>query len=493
MKKDKYILAIDQGTGSSRAILFDKQSSVVSLNQKEIKQYYPKELWVEQDPIEILESQIKVAKSTINKFDVEQIEAIGITNQRETTILWNKETGQAIHNAIVWQDQRTQEVCEAISDKQKAIINQKTGLVVDPYFSATKIQWILENVPEAKQLAKENKLLFGTVDTWLIWNLSGGQKHITDSSNASRTMLFNINTLEWDKDLLDFFNIPENILPKVVESSGDLAQIAPDLFGKAIPITGIAGDQQAALFGQSAFEKGMVKNTYGTGCFMLMNTGKKPIISKHKLLSTVAWTINGETHYALEGTIFIAGAAIKWLRDQLKIINHVNETEELALEIDDNGGVYVVPAFSGLGAPYWNSNVNGMVTGLKLSSKKAHIVRATLESIAYRTKDIISLMEKDSGLKIHSLSADGGASNNHFLMQFQSNILNIDVLIPKQQESTALGAAYLAGLACNFWTWDDLKKLKASKQTYQPNMNETTRKNLYSEWIKAVKQLTKEV
>ena len=442
-----YILALDQGTNSSRAILIDKDINIVRIEQTETKQVYPKATWVEESATEIWKSLLDVAKNAIAN-DLNKIHAIGITNQRETTILWDKNTGEPIYNAIIWQDQRTKKQCKNL--KNKDLIHKKTGLIVNPYFSATKIEWILNNVKGARADAEKGNILFGTVDTWLIWNLTKGALHITDVSNASRTMLFNINTKKWDSELLETFNIPSSILPKVVSSSEIYGKTHPDIFGKEIIISGIAGDQQAALFGQNCFEKGMIKNTYGTGCFMLMNTGDKPKYSNNGLLTTIAWDIDGKTTYAIEGSIFMVGAAINWLRDSIKIIENAAETEALALSVANNGGVYIVPAFSGLGAPFWNSEVNGVVKGLKLSSTKAHIVRATLESIAYRTKDILSLMEQESKIKIQSLSADGGVSMNKFLMQFQSDILNIDINLSQNYEATALGAAYLAGLSSKF-------------------------------------------
>ena len=487
----KYILSLDQGTSSSRAILFDKKTNIKGVEQTEFKQYYPNDNWVEQSPQEIWETQLEMAKKVIGE-GINDLYAIGIANQRETTILWDKNTGEPIYNAIVWQDQRTSQRCDFLKQEFKDIIHRKTGLIIDPYFSATKIEWILNNVEGARKKAEQGDILFGTVDSWLVWNLTKGALHITDVSNASRTMLFNIKTLKWDKELLELFNIPKSILPKVVSSSEIYGKTHSSIFGKEIPIAGIIGDQQAALFGQTCFEEGMIKNTYGTGCFMLMNTGKKAKLSQNGLLSTIAWQIDGKTTYALEGSIFMAGAAIKWLRDQLEIIKDAKETDALAQSVADNGGVYVLPAFSGLGAPYWNSNVNGMVKGLKLSTKKAHIVRATLESIAYRTRDILILMEEESGIRLKSLFADGGASRNNFLMQFQSDILNIDVHLPKTVETTALGAAFLAGLSTQFWTIDEIKDMQKVSTSFSSKMNRRDREYLYSEWTKAVQQLINE-
>ncbi len=487
----KYILSLDQGTSSSRAIKFNKKAQIIEIEQTEFKQYYPKDNWVEQSAEEIWESQLKVAQKTIGK-DINEIHAVGITNQRETTILWDKNTGKPIYNAIVWQDQRTHKRCGFLKIKFKNIIHKKTGLIIDPYFSATKIEWILNNVEDAREKAKKGDLLFGTVDSWLIWNLTKGKLHITDVSNASRTMLFNINTLNWDNELLELFNIPRSILPTIVSSSDKYGYTHPDIFGKKILISGVAGDQQSALFGQTCFNKGSIKNTYGTGCFMLMNIGDKIKLSENGLLTTIAWQINGKITYALEGSVFMAGAAIKWLRDQLEIINDATETEKIALSVKDNGGIYIVPAFSGLGAPYWNSNINGIVKGLKLSTTKAHIVRATLESIAYRSKDILDLMEKESGIKLHSLSADGGAAKNNFLMQFQSDILGIDINLPSNTETTALGAAYLAGLSSQFWTLDEIEQHHKIDKQFTSKIDSKTRKQLYSEWLNAVHSLINE-
>lgn len=483
----KYILSLDQGTGSSRAIFFDKKAQIESIEQKEIQQIYPNEGWVEQCPKEILESQISVAKKVITDKE-NNVAAIGITNQRETSILWDKNTGEAIYNAIVWQDQRTKEYCSTLSN-HKETIHQKTGLFINPYFSATKIRWILDNVEGAREKAAKGELLFGTVDSWLVWNLTKGALHITDYSNASRTMLFNINTLEWDTDLLKLFDIPENILPKVVPSSYSYGKTHKAIFGRAIPISGIAGDQQASLFGQYCFEKGMIKNTYGTGCFILMNTGSTVRLSNNGLLSTIAWNINGQTTYAQEGSVFMAGAAIKWLRDQLELITDYEETEVLANSIEDNGGVYVVPAFTGLGAPHWNSEVNGLIKGLKLSTKKAHIVRATLESIAYQTVDILKIMEQESNIKMSSLSADGGASQNSFLMQFQADILNINVNLYETKETTALGVAFLAGLSSEFWDFDEIKQTQQVTKNFKPKLKIEDSKKLYDKWKLVVKQL----
>ena len=488
----KYILSLDQGTSSSRAILFDKYVNIVGTEQQEIKQYYPKAGWVEQNPEEIFESQLKVAQNLLKKLKISanEIAGIGITNQRETTIIWDKATGKPIYNAIVWQDKRTSDFCEEIKPDWDNYINKTTGLIIDSYFSATKIYWILNNVKGAKGKAKRRELLFGTVDTWLVWKLSKENLHITDYSNASRTMLFDIKNLSWDKKLLELFDVNENMLPSVKPSSLRYGSCDSSFFdGVEIPISGIAGDQQAALFGQNCFGKGEAKNTYGTGCFMLMNTGKEMVCSKHGLLTTIAWGLNGEVNYALEGSVFIAGAAIKWLRDGLKIIKSANETESIAESIDGTEGIYFVPAFSGLGAPYWDMNARGAIIGLTQGITEKHIIRATLESLAYQTKDVINSMEKDSKINLHSLKVDGGASANNFLMQFQSDILNANVIKPTIIESTALGAAYLAGLAVNFWTINDIKKYHDIEKVFIPKITEEKRSELYSGWKDAVKRV----
>jgi len=487
----QYILALDQGTSSSRAILFDKRYNIVGIEQEEFKSYYPKPGWVEQNPYEIWQSQINVAKRLIKKTGInpKQIRGIGITNQRETTIMWDKKTGSPIYNAIVWQDKRTSQYCENIKEKFYETVKSKTGLPIDPYFSATKIQWILNNVPEAIEKAKKNELLFGTVDTWLIWNLTGGQVHITDYTNASRTMLFNIIELEWDQEICIFFNIPENILPKVVESSGIVAYTKDEFFGAEIPIAGIAGDQQSALFGQACFEPGMAKNTYGTGCFILMNTGDKIFQSKNGLISTIAYGLNGKIKYALEGSVFIAGAAIKWLRDGLGIIKTAKETEAIAQSVKSSEGVYFVPAFSGLGAPYWDMYARGAIVGLTQGINRNHIVRATLESLAYQTRDVFEAMQQDSGLKLKTLFVDGGASANNFLMQFQADILGVDVYRPSNVETTALGTAFLAGLATDFITIDSINEIKKIDKIFEPQISNEQRKKLYDGWLKAIEMV----
>jgi glycerol kinase len=450
----KYILALDQGTTSSRAILFDHKGQIKSIAQKEFTQIFPQPGWVEHDPLEIWSSQAGVAAEARLKIGVgiSEIAAIGITNQRETTIVWDRETGKPVYNAIVWQDRRTAGFCEqlkqsGLSDK----IRSKTGLVIDAYFSGSKIRWMLENVPEARKKASEGKLAFGTVDSWLVWKLTNGAVHVTDITNASRTMLFNIRDQKWDKELLEIMGIPESMLPEVKESSEYYGETDEKIFSEKIPITGIAGDQHAALFGQMCLEKGMVKNTYGTGCFMLMNIGNEFTESKNNLLTTVAWKINGRIQYAFEGSIFIAGAVVQWLRDGLGIIKSSSEIEELAMQVEDTNGVFFVPAFAGLGAPYWNQDAKGTIVGITRGTKSAHIARAAVEAIAYQTMDVLKSMEADSGISIKELRVDGGATANNLLMQFQANLLNCKVIRPEITETTALGAAYLAGLAVGFW------------------------------------------
>ena len=451
---EKYILSLDQGTTSSRAIVFNKEGKIVSIAQREFTQIYPQPAWVEHDPIEIWSTQVGVAAEAVTKVGLtfNNIAAIGITNQRETTIVWDRETGEPIYNAIVWQDRRTSTLCDSLREKgwsQK--IQEKTGLIIDAYFSATKIKWILDNVPEAREKAVAGKLAFGTIDSWLIWKLTNGKVHVTDVSNASRTMLFNIHTMEWDNELLELFEIPAAMLPEVKSSSEVYGKTAGTLFSAQIPISGIAGDQQAALFGQLCTEVGMVKNTYGTGCFMLMNTGDKAVISKNNLISTVAWKINGKVTYALEGSIFIGGAVVQWLRDELGIISSSAEVESLAKKVDSTDGVYIVPAFAGLGAPHWNQHARGTITGITRGTNAAHFARAALESIAFQTMDVLRAMEADSGQPILELRVDGGATANDILMQFQANILKSKVIRPQMTEVTAIGAAYLAGLAIGFW------------------------------------------
>jgi len=489
----KYILALDQGTTSSRAIVFDREGRIVGVCQKEFNQIYPKPGWVEHDPVEILESQIFVAKEVLKKANIkpEDIAAIGITNQRETTVVWDKNTGKPVYNAIVWQCRRTAPICDELKAKGLSeVIRNKTGLVIDAYFSGTKIKWILDNVEGVREKAKKGEVLFGNIDTWLIWNLTGGKVHVTDYSNASRTMLFNINSLEWDKDILKELDIPENILPKVCPSSYVYGYTSKDIFGVEIPISGDAGDQQAALFGQACFLPGMAKNTYGTGCFMLMNTGEKLVHSNNGLLTTIAWGINGKVEYALEGSIFIAGAAIQWLRDELKLIENAAESERYATSVKDSNGVYVVPAFVGMGAPYWDMYARGAILGLTRGANKAHIIRATLESIAYQTRDVLEVMQQDSGIKLKNLKVDGGAVVNNFLMQFQADILGVNVLRPVVTETTALGAAYLAGLSVGYWKdIDEISSKWKVDKIFEPLMDERTRQEKYSGWKKAVNRV----
>lgn len=485
----KYVLALDQGTTSSRAILFDANGKVCGVAQKEFRQIFPQPGWVEHDPIEIWNSQLEVAQRVLkdHKVPATDVAAIGITNQRETTVVWNRTNGNPIYNAIVWQDRRTAPLCDAL--KKRGIdkdIRKRTGLVTDAYFSGTKVNWILDNVKGARALAEKGQLAFGTIDTWLLWNLTGGTVHATDHSNASRTLLFNIHKLEWDKKLLKELAVPASLLPEVRNSSGTFGQTAPQLFGASIAIAGIAGDQQAALFGQACFDKGMAKNTYGTGCFMLMNTGEKAVSSKAGLLTTIAWGIDGKVEYALEGSVFIAGAAIQWLRDGLKLIDESPDSEYYAMKVKDTGGVYVVPAFTGLGAPYWDMYARGAMFGLSRGTTKEHIIRATLDSLAYQTRDVLEAMQTDSGIDLKSLRVDGGASANDLLMQFQSDLLNCEVQRPTVIETTALGAAYLAGLAVGFYKKEDISTNRAVDRTFMPTMPAKQRKELYKGWKKAV-------
>ena len=486
----EYILALDQGTTSSRAIVFDNNGKPVATAQKEFRQFFPKPGWVEHDPGEIWSTQSDVALEVLKKAKLRSvnIKAIGITNQRETTVVWNRKTGKPVHKAIVWQDRRTSAYCDELKKEgsDKTIL-KKTGLIVDAYFSATKLKWILDNVKGTRRLAEEGHLAFGTIDSWLVWNLTRGRLHITDVSNASRTMLFNIHTLKWDNELLKLFNIPASILPEV-RSSSEVYGTTSGLFETEIPVAGIAGDQQAALFGQMCIEPGMVKNTYGTGCFMMMNTGTKPVDSKNRLLTTLAWKIGSETHYALEGSIFIGGAVVQWLRDGLGIIKKSADVEKLALKTEDSGGVYFVPAFAGLGAPYWNQHARGTIVGLTRGTATPHIARAALDSIAYQTLEVLLAMQKDSKLKIRELRVDGGATVNDRLMQFQSDILQSKVVRPEITETTALGAAYLAGLAVKYWgSMNEIKKQWAVGKVFRPSIKEKDTKALISGWHRAVK------
>jgi glycerol kinase len=490
----KYVLALDQGTTSSRAILFDKDGNSVATAQKEFHQYFPKPGWVEHDPMEIWSSQLEVARQVLNenKVSAKDIAAIGITNQRETTVVWDRATGKPIHNAIVWQDRRTASICDKLKKKGlEKDIRKRTGLVVDAYFSGTKVQWILDNVKSARERAKKGELAFGTVDSWLVWNLTGGKTHVTDYSNASRTMLFNIVDLKWDDKLLKALDVPATVLPEVKDSSSVYGETDASLFGGSIPIAGIAGDQQAALFGQACFNPGMAKNTYGTGCFMLMNTGDKPVQSKKGLLTTIAWGLDGKVEYALEGSIFIAGAAIQWLRDGLKMIDESPDSQYFAMKVADTGGVVVVPAFAGLGAPYWDMYARGAIFGLTRGTTKEHIIRATLDSLAYQTKDVLDAMQADSKISLAALRVDGGACANDLLMQFQSDILGVDVQRPKVIETTALGAAYLAGIAVGFYKKKDISKNWLVDRTFKADMSSGKRTKLYKKWQKAVERSMK--
>ena len=485
----EFILALDQGTTSSRAILFDHNGLQVTVAQKEFTQYYPKPGWVEHDPDEIWSTQAGVAVEAIAKAGLESVNiaAIGITNQRETTVVWNRKTGKPVYNAIVWQDRRTADYCDRLKNEGRSqMVLEKTGLIIDSYFSATKVRWILDNVHGARKQAEDGLLVFGTIDSWLVWNLTRGRLHITDVTNASRTMLFNIHSLKWDEELLAIFNIPSSMLPEVRSSSEIYGTTAGQL-GFGIPIAGIAGDQQASLFGQMCIEPGMVKNTYGTGCFMMMNIGNKPITSKSQLLTTIAWKIGDETQYALEGSIFIAGAVVQWLRDGLGIIKKSEDIEKLAAKVKDSDGVYFVPAFAGLGAPHWNQHARGTLVGITRGSTAAHIARAALDSIAYQTLEVLLAMQNDSGIDIRELRVDGGATVNNQLMQIQSDLLQVDVVRPKITEITALGSAYLAGLAINYWS--DIRDIKQQWQidrTFSPKIEAEENRVLVKGWHRAV-------
>ncbi|WP_347862014.1 glycerol kinase GlpK [Salimicrobium sp. PL1-032A] len=489
--KKKYILSLDQGTTSSRAILFNHEGEIVETGQKEFEQHFQKPGWVEHDANEIWTSILACISEVLRKADVEaeEIAGIGITNQRETTVVWDKNTGKPIYKAIVWQSRQTEDICKDLREQgYNETFRDKTGLLLDPYFSGTKVKWILDNVEGAREKADNGDLLFGTIDTWLIHKFSGGKAHVTDYSNASRTLMFNIYDLKWDKELLDILGVPESMLPEVKNSSEVYTHtVNYHFFGQEVPIAGIAGDQQAALFGQACFEKGMAKNTYGTGCFMLMNTGEEGVKSDHGLLTTLAWGIDGKVEYALEGSIFVAGSAIQWLRDGLKVIEDTPASETFAKNVDSTDGVYMVPAFVGLGTPYWDSDARGSILGLTRGTTKNHIIRATLESLAYQTKDVLEAMVTDSNIDVKKLRVDGGAVKNDFLMQFQSDILDTPVERPVVQETTALGAAYLAGLAIGFWdSKDDIRKQWDVEKTFESDMEEETRTELYSGWKKAV-------
>lgn len=489
--KKKYIMALDQGTTSSRAIIFNHEGEIIKIAQNEFAQYYPKTGWVEHDAMEIWGTQSGVAREVLETAGISpnEIAAIGITNQRETTVVWDKTTGKPVYNAIVWQCRRTANFCDELRERGlEDYIKENTGLVIDAYFSGTKIKWILDNVEGAREKAEKGQLLFGTIDTWLIWNLTRGKVHVTDYSNASRTMIYNIKELKWDEQLLKELDIPSSMLPEVKQSSEIYGVTDPQTYGGArIPISGIAGDQQAALFGQACFESGMAKNTYGTGCFMLMNTGEKMIPSKNGLVTTIAWGVNGKVEYALEGSIFVAGALVQWLRDEMKMISNAAESEYYAKKVEDNNGVYVVPAFVGLGAPYWDAYARGAIVGLTRGANRNHIIRASLEAIAYQTRDVLEAMQEDSGIKLQSLKVDGGAVANDFLMQFQSDILGVPVHRPNIIETTALGAGYLAGLAVGFWSnKDEIRKRWSVNKVFTPEMEEDKIDSLYKGWKKAV-------
>ncbi|MED1410315.1 MULTISPECIES: glycerol kinase GlpK [Bacillus] len=487
----KYILSLDQGTTSSRAILFNKEGKIVHSAQKEFTQNFPKPGWVEHNAQEIWGSILAVIATCLSEADVkpEQIAGIGITNQRETAVVWDKTTGKPVYNAIVWQSRQTVEICDDLKEKGYSdMVREKTGLLIDAYFSGTKVKWILDNVEGAREKAENGDLLFGTIDTWLVWKLSGGKAHVTDYSNASRTLMFNIHDLQWDDELLDMLTVPKSMLPEVRPSSEIYGEtIDYHFFGQNVPIAGVAGDQQAALFGQACFGEGMAKNTYGTGCFMLMNTGEKAVASEHGLLTTIAWGIDGKVNYALEGSIFVAGSAIQWLRDGMRMFKDASESEEYASRVESTEGVYVVPAFVGLGTPYWDSEVRGAMFGVTRGTTKEHFIRATLESLAYQTKDVLCAMEADSGIELNTLRVDGGAVKNNFLMKFQSDILDVPVERPVINETTALGAAYLAGLAVGYWkNQDEIKAQWHMDKRFEPTMEAETSEELYAGWKKAI-------
>ena len=488
---EKYIMSIDQGTTSSRAILFDKEGDIKGVAQREFKQYFPKSGWVEHDANEIWTSVLAVMTEVLNENEInaDQIEGIGITNQRETTVIWDKNTGRPIYHAIVWQSRQTQSICHELKEQgHEETFRNKTGLLLDPYFAGTKVKWILDNVVGAREKAENGDLLFGTIDTWLVWKLSGGEAHITDYSNASRTLMYNIYDLQWDDELLDLLNVPKQLLPEVKESSEIYAHTKDyHFFGQEVPISGIAGDQQAALFGQACFERGDVKNTYGTGGFMLMNTGEEPVKSESGLLTTIAYGLDGKVNYALEGSIFVSGSAIQWLRDGLRIINSAPQSENYATRVDSTDNVYFVPAFVGLGTPYWDSEARGAIFGLSRGTEKEHFIRATLESLCYQTRDVMEAMSKDSKIEVNNLRVDGGAVKNNFIMQFQADIVNTAVERPEIQETTALGAAYLAGLAVGFWdSKDEIANRWQLETEFTPQMSEEDRTKLYKGWKKAV-------
>jgi len=490
---EKYILALDQGTTSCRALVFNKKGEIISSAQKEFDQHFPKSGWVEHDARQIWETQAEMMKQALHSKNIaaEAISAIGITNQRETVVVWDKNTGEPVYNAIVWQDKRTADYCDELKEKGLSpLIRERTGLVIDAYFSGTKVKWILDQVEGAREKAEAGDLLMGTIDSWLIWNLTGGALHITDVTNASRTMFFNIHTLEWDSELLTMFNIPISMLPEVKASSEIYGNTTGEILGREIPISGIAGDQQAALFGQMCTQPGMVKNTYGTGCFMLMNIGEKPIISQNNLLTSIGWQIDGKTHYILEGSIFIAGAVVQWLRDSLKIIDSSGEVEKLACTVEHSDGVYFVPAFAGLGAPHWNQHAKGTIFGLTRGSTYAHIARAAIESIAYQTMDVLKAMEADADMSIKELRVDGGATVNNLLMQFQADVLNTVAVRPKVIETTVMGAAFLAGLAVGFWSdISEIEEIWESERRFEPVQDRTAIEKGIKGWYKAIDAL----
>lgn len=489
---EKYILSLDQGTTSSRAILFNQKGKIVHVAQKEFTQHFPNPSWVEHDANEIWGSILAVIAACFSESGIkpEQIGGIGITNQRETTVIWDKETGEPVYHAIVWQSRQTNEICEELREKgYNELFRDKTGLLIDPYFSGTKVKWILDHVEGVREKAEEGKLLFGTIDCWLIWKLSGGKAHVTDYSNAARTLMYNIHELKWDEELLEILTVPKGLLPEVRPSSEVYAHtVSHYTFGREIPISGAAGDQQAALFGQGCFEEGMAKNTYGTGCFMLMHTGEKAVKSEHGLLTTLAWGLNGKVEYALEGSIFVAGSAIQWLRDGLRMLKDAKDSEAYAARVESTDGVYVVPAFVGLGTPYWDSDVRGAIFGLTRGTSKEHFIRATLEALAYQTKDVLAAMESDSGINLKTLRVDGGVVKNNFLMEFQAGILNVPVERSAINETTALGAAYLAGLAVGFWdSQEEISRQWEVDKAFTPRMEEEERVQLYQGWKKAVR------
>jgi len=493
LNKERYILALDQGTTSSRAILFNAQGQMLAVAQREFEQIYPRPGWVEHRAEDLWQSQIAVAREALDRAGVsaEQIAAMGITNQRETTLIWERSTGRPLHNAIVWQCRRTAADCERLCNEgHSALFQERTGLVVDAYFSGTKIKWLLDNIPEARERARRGELAAGTVDSWLIWKLTGGRLHVTDYSNASRTLLFNIHTCDWDDQLLELLDIPRQLLPEVVPSSGHLGETDRTVLGAPIPISGVAGDQQAALFGQACHSAGLAKNTYGTGSFLLMHTGASPVLSKNRLLTTIAWKIqDAEVEYALEGSVFITGAAVQWLRDGLRIIASAPETQALAEAVPDTGGVYFVPAFVGLGAPYWDSSARGAILGLSRGTTREHLARATLEAVAYQSRDVLGAMAADAGLDLAQLRVDGGMVGNDFLMQFQADILGVPVVRPEVTETTALGAAYLAGLAVNYWeSQDSIAAQWRAERLFEPKLERAKAEELYNGWKRAVER-----